>query len=179
MRRLALVTALLVAFCAQLAAAPDIGGTPERVVFLGPASPVVLYAGRSTKALLEFRVGAAYHINSNTPKSELLIPTQLQLTPLPEVAIGKLTYPAGLDATFPFAPTETLNVYAGKFMITAVLNAASKTAPGNYKVHGSLKFQACDDRACYPPKQLPIDFEVTVKKSTSDDKPKVKNQLGN
>ena len=173
MRRAAIIVPLLLLSCAAMSAAPDIGGTvPERVVFVGPAAPVAVYAGRSGKALLEFRVGPTYHINSNTPRSELLIPTTLMLTPPAELSVGKVTYPAGLDANFPFAPTETLNVYSGRFMVSTTVTASPKTVPGTYKMHGVLRYQACDDRACYPPKQLPVEFDVTVKKSTIVDSPK-------
>jgi len=27
---------------------------------------------------------------------------------------------------------------------------------GKYVVRGTLKYQACDNSACYPPKQLPV-----------------------
>jgi hypothetical protein len=34
-------------------------------------------------------------------------------------------------------------------------------------VHGELQYQACNDRACFPPKKLPVEFEVTVLKSSA------------
>ena len=162
MRRIAI---LLIALCCSAAAAPDIGGVPEQVVFLGITAPVSISAGLSEKVALEFRVGPTYHINSNTPKSELLIPTRLLLSPPKELAVSKIQYPAGLDASFPFAPTETLNVYAGRFAITAVVSAPRTTPAGTYHLRGTLRYQACDNRACYPPKQLPVEFEVKVLRS--------------
>lgn len=159
------VAILLLALCGPAAAAPDIGGMPEQVVFLGIVAPVNISAGFSQKVVLEFRVGPTYHINSNLPKSDLLVPTRLLLSPPKELAVSKIQYPAGLDASFPFAPTETLNVYAGRFAITAVVNAPRTTAAGTYRMQGTLRYQACDNRACYPPKQLPVEFEVKVQKS--------------
>ncbi|MBZ5647985.1 MAG: disulfide bond formation protein DsbC [Acidobacteriia bacterium] len=148
------------------AAAPDITGVPEHVVFLGPTAPVRVSAGHSSKVALEFRVSPTFHINSNTPKSELLIPTQLLLSPPSDTAIGQIRYPPGVDANFAFAPTETLSVYAGRFVITAVVSAARTAVPGKYRVHGTLKYQACDNRACYPPRQLPVEFDVNIQKSS-------------
>ena len=29
-------------------------------------------------------------------------------------------------------------------------------------IRGELKYQACDNAACYPPKKLPVQFEVKV-----------------
>jgi hypothetical protein len=39
--------------------------------------------------------------------------------------------------------------------------------PGKYAIHGELKYQACDNAACYPPKKLPIGFDVKVLKNAS------------
>jgi hypothetical protein len=36
--------------------------------------------------------------------------------------------------------------------------------PAKYAIHGFLKYQACDSAACYPPKQLPVSFEVKILK---------------
>jgi hypothetical protein len=36
--------------------------------------------------------------------------------------------------------------------------------PGKYAFHGTLRYQACDNAACYPPKTTPVDFEVKVEK---------------
>jgi hypothetical protein len=33
---------------------------------------------------------------------------------------------------------------------------------GNYRIHGELKYQACDNSACYPPKSIPVNFDVQV-----------------
>jgi hypothetical protein len=36
---------------------------------------------------------------------------------------------------------------------------------GKYVVRGTLKYQACDNSACYPPKQLPVSFDVKIAKA--------------
>jgi hypothetical protein len=95
----------------------------------------------------------------------LLIPTALSVSPPTDIAVVKLTYPAGDDRSFPFAPGEKLNVYTGDFSVSAVVRPARTTPVGRYRVHGFLKYQACDDRACYPPGQLPVAFDVKVAKA--------------
>ena len=42
---------------------------------------VQVKAGGSTTLELDFRIGSEFHINSNKPQSELLIPTVLKLSP--------------------------------------------------------------------------------------------------
>ncbi len=64
--------------------------------------------------------------------------------------------------SFPFAPDESLSVYSGDFTVTAVVAAPTKATKGNYPVTGELRFQACDRSACYPPRSIPVKFEVAV-----------------
>ena len=64
--------------------------------------------------------------------------------------------------SFPFAPDEKLSVYSGDFAITAVVKTPPKAASGSYPVTGELRFQACDRSACYPPRSIPVKFDVTV-----------------
>jgi len=44
------------------------------------------------------------------------------------------------------------------------VSATRSASPGKYKVHGQLKYQACNDRSCFPPKLAPVEFEVSVLK---------------
>ena len=136
----------------------------QRVAF-APVAPVRVAAGKSATVELPFRVTRGYHINSHTPTSELLIATVLSVKPPTDIVIAKLTYPDGEDRSFPFSPADKLNVYTGDFTVTGLVRAVRTTPPGTYRVRGILKYQACDDRACYPPGQLPVAFDVKITKA--------------
>jgi hypothetical protein len=129
---------------------------------MAPVGKVQVRAGGTANVELDFRIGSEFHINSNKPKSDLLIPTALKLNATEPVSVAGLKYPAGQDTSFPFAPNEKLSVYSGDFTITAVVKASAKAASGNYPVAGELRFQACDRSACYPPRSIPVKFEVAV-----------------
>jgi hypothetical protein len=133
-------------------------------VVMAPANKVQLRAGTSKVVNLDFRVGSEYHINSHTPKSPLLIPTVLKVEPQAPLTLGDVKYPAGQDMSFSFSGDEKLNVYSGDFSIDAPVKAPANAAPGTYPVKGTLRFQACDHSACYPPRNLPVEFQVTVVK---------------
>jgi hypothetical protein len=152
-----------------LLAAPLIGQEPEgsRVpsVTMLPAPVISVHRGSVGTAELRFRVGAGFHVNSNTPTEEYLIPTTLQLDAPTDIIIGRVTYPAGDLESFPFAPDQKLSVYSGEFSLSVVVRALSSVLPGPYAVHGQLKYQACDNAACYPPKRLPVEFNVKVVKA--------------
>ena len=133
-------------------------------VIMAPMGKVQVKAGGSKALSLDFRVGSEFHINSHTPKSPLLIPTVLKLTPPDQLTLADTKYPAGQDMSFPFSPDEKLSVYSGDFSIDTVLKAAANTSAGTYPVKGELRFQACDHSACYPPRSIPVEFQVTVVK---------------
>lgn len=133
-------------------------------VILAPVGNVQVRAGASKEVSLDFRIGSEFHINSHTPKSPLLIPTALKLVAPEQVTVADVKYPAGQDMTFAFSPDEKLSVYSGDFSINAVLKAPASVPAGTYPVKGELRFQACDHSACYPPKTIPVQFQVTVVK---------------
>jgi DsbC/DsbD-like thiol-disulfide interchange protein len=115
-------------------------------------------AGKRSVLELHFRVVDGFHVNSHTPKSELLIPTQITLQPAAGVKAEAVQYPAGTSYSFSFDPTEKLDVYSGAFTVKLPVMADA----GTHTVDGTLRYQACDHAACYPPRSLPIQVIFTA-----------------
>ncbi len=139
-------------------------GDKQPYVTLAPVGNVQIRAGATTSVEMDFRIGSGFHINSHQPEADYLIPTALKLNAPEQVTVADLKYPAGEEMTFPFSPNEKLSVYSGDFSINAVLKAPANAAAGSYPVKGELRFQACDHSACYPPRSIPVQFQVTVVK---------------
>lgn len=123
------------------------------------AEPQSVTAGKRGELELHFRVAPGYHVNSHTPKSELLIPTELKLEPEAGVSAGKMEYPAGTAYRFPTEPGEALDVYTGAFNVKVPVEAKA----GEHTLTGMLRYQACDKAACYPPRSLPVQVLFTAK----------------
>ena len=139
-------------------------GGKQPSVIMAPVGTLQMRAGGTSKVELDFRIGSDFHINSHTPKSELLIPTVLKFGPQEPLAVADVKYPAGEEMAFAFSPNEKLSVYSGDFSIDAILKAPANAAAGTYPVKGELRFQACDHSACYPPHSIPVEFQITVVK---------------
>jgi hypothetical protein len=131
-------------------------------VELVTTGPIAISKYSPTKFSLTFRVAPGFHVNSHTPHSENLIPTSLKLDPPQDIVAGRITYPAGQDLSFEFSPDEKLNVYEGDFTIAGLFTTTNTVNIGTYKLRGTLSYQACDNRQCFPPKQTPIDLDVRV-----------------
>jgi Disulphide bond corrector protein DsbC len=130
-----------------------------------PAPVFNVTRGKANSIELEFRVNSGFHINSNKPNSEYLIPTTLKLDTPTDLVVGKITYPPGEDLSLAFAPNEKLSVYTGDFKLELQVRPLSNVLPTKYEFHGNLRYQACDNAQCFPPKQLPVRFEVKVVKA--------------
>ncbi len=155
---------LAVLFAAPLLA-QDPPGKKTPSVTLSPPGVATIIRGKATEVELRFHVSSGFHINSNTPAAEYLIPTVLKLDVPTDIVVGKITYPPGSQMSFAFAPDEKLSVYSGEFDLSVQVRPLSSVLPSKYEIRGRLRYQACDNAACYPPKQLPVDFEVKVIKA--------------
>ena len=162
MNRILAATLLLLS---ALAFAQDFPTLKGPAVSMAPAPVITVQQGKSGTVPLAFRVIRGFHINSNKPKSEFLIPTALKVDATTDIVIGRVTYPEGKDMSFAFAPDEKLNVYSGDFQLGVMVRPLRSVQPGKYMVRANLKYQACDNAACYPPKQLPVNFEVRISKA--------------
>src|ERR1700736_557546 len=139
-----------------------IPGRKTPSVSMSPAPIVTVTRGKPNTVNLRFHVGSGFHVNSNKPKSEFLIPTALKLNAPTDIVIGRVNYPSGEEMSFAFAPEDKLSVYSGEFPVVVEVRPLAEVIPAKYMIRGELKYQACDNAACYPPKKLPVQFEVKV-----------------
>lgn len=154
----------LIALLSQAVLSAQDFGSKAPSVSMSPVPLTSIHAGKPSQVELRFHVAPGFHINSNTPKSEFLIPTVLKLDPPTDIMIGKVTYPKGEELSFPFAPDEKLSVYSGTFAVGVQVRPLHDVVPIKYMIRGTLRYQACDKAACYPPKNLPLQFEVKITK---------------
>ena len=164
---------LLVVLCSMLLGILDLRAqdlNPRKAPSVTMVDPGItsVVRGKAGNIDLFFRVSSGFHVNSNKPHSEFLIPTTLRLTAPTDVVIGVVNYPVGVERSFPFAPQDKMSVYGSQFAINFAVRPLASVIPGKYAVHGVLKYQACDDATCYPPKQIPVNFLVKVVKGTSE-----------
>ena len=101
------------------------------------------------------------HVNSNRPSSEFAIPTIVKISAA-GAKVGGVSYPRGRNRKLSFSE-DTINVYEGRVVFT--FNVA---VPVNYKgntvnVRVVVRYQACTDEVCYPPKSKDITLTARVR----------------
>jgi hypothetical protein len=128
------------------------------VVYLYPEQ-VTVPAGTPTRVALHFRIAPGLHINSHTPSEDELIPTTLSIPEGSDVHLDGAVYPPGEAFRLPIAPKTKLSVYTGEFIIQARIVAAA----GDHLVEAQLRYQACDNNACMPPRTITTPIDVIGK----------------
>ena len=107
-------------------------------------------------------VKPGYHVNSNTPSEDNLIPLKLTWTSTGALEAGAVTYPKASLEKYEFTETP-LSVYTGNFDLVAHFKVAANAPAGPGAAVGKLRYQACSDRACYPPKTVEITVPYQVR----------------
>jgi DsbC/DsbD-like thiol-disulfide interchange protein len=109
-------------------------------------------------------VKEGYHVNSNKPSGDYLIPLKLTWTATGALEAGEITYPKPLLEKFEFSdkPEVPLSVYMGKIDLMAKFKVAANAPAGPGVASGKLRYQACSNKACYPPKTVDISVPYQV-----------------
>ncbi|MEO8041610.1 MAG: protein-disulfide reductase DsbD domain-containing protein [Acidobacteriota bacterium] len=106
--------------------------------------------GSKARGNVVMSIPGGLHVNSNRPLSEYAIPTVVTIRGA-GVRVSGATYPRGRNRKFQFSENQ-INVYEGRvnfpFTVTVPANFRGKTI----RVTAAVRYQACTDEVCYPPK---------------------------
>lgn len=111
-----------------------------------------------SKLVVQLRPG--YHCNSNTPSDEYLIPLRLSWGSGAIAAAG-IAYPLPKTEKYEFS-AKPLSVYSGAFEIVTRFKAGADAPLGAGKLTGKLRYQACTDRLCLPPRSIEVTLPFEV-----------------
>lgn len=128
---------------------------------VGQIDPVSAKRGAAFSEKIPLHLKAGFHCNSNTPADEYLIPLKLTWLAGPAQA-DPVVYPKPQLENYPFSQ-KPVSVFSGTFVLETKFRLPADAKPGAATINGKLRYQACNDRECLPPKtlevQIPIDIE--------------------
>jgi hypothetical protein len=127
-----------------------------------PPRKVVAKPGATVDSVLPLDLRPGYHVNSNTPSDEYLIPLRLTWNPGPLEASG-FAFPQARMEKYAFSE-KPLSVFTGDFQIVTHFKAPTNAAPGPATLTGKLRYQACNNSMCLPPKTLDVTQQVEIVK---------------
>jgi hypothetical protein len=90
------------------------------------------------------------HAQSSKPLDKFLVATKLDVETPAGMKVGPISYPRAVMRNLKFSKTA-VSVYEGKAVIRFNVTVPANYSGGSGEIKGKLRFQACNDDACFPP----------------------------
>src|SRR4051794_20663738 len=110
--------------------------------------------GSDVRGVVTATIQSGWHINSNKPLDDFVIPTKLSFD---DADLVSAEYPPHTVRSFTFSGGQKLAVFEGTIQIP--FTAKLKTGD---TIHGKLHYQACNDTVCLPPRDAELTIDAKV-----------------
>ena len=130
------------------------------VLSVAPPEKVVAKRGASVSVKTKVILTPGYHCNSNTPSEKYLIPLRLTWEP-GVLETVEIVFPKPHMEKYEFSP-QPLSVFTGDFELVTKFKVAANARTGPGMALGKLRYQACNNDSCLPPKTVEIKLPVVV-----------------
>lgn len=116
----------------------------------GSVTPDRIKRARSAKGTVVMEIPSGLHVQSNKPLDKYLVPTKLDIDAPQGVRVGGIIYPRPLMRKLKFSKNQVA-VYEGRATIRFNVTVPASFNGNSAELKGRLRFQACNDEACFPP----------------------------
>src|SRR5215213_11963839 len=154
MKRSVFFAILFVSFC--LFAADDV---PAQTVS-GSIGNGSVARGAKARGNIVMTIPGGLHVNSSRPSSEYAIPTVVSVRGS-GVKVSGVTYPRGRNRQFQFSQSP-INVYEGRVNFPFTVTVLPGFKGSSVRVTATVKYQACTDEVCYPPRTKSVTMTARV-----------------
>ncbi|NJD23231.1 MAG: DUF255 domain-containing protein [Melioribacter sp.] len=146
---------------------------PQLVTLKLEKNNIKTAAEKELKITLIASVQSGWHINSNKPNDEYLIPTKISSSNK-SFPLVNIVFPVPEERKLAVSD-KPVSVFEGesKFILTFKIDKA--IANGKYKIPIEFSYQGCNDQTCMPPTDTVVELVIEVTDGISD----VKSELGN
>lgn len=127
----------------------------------GSVSPDKTRRGRSVRGHVVMEIPAGLHVQSNKPLDKFLIPTKLEVEAPQGVRVSAPVYPRAILRNLKFSKGKVA-VYEGRAVIRFNATIPASFGENSAELKGRLRFQACNDDACFPPVTREVKMWVNV-----------------
>jgi DsbC/DsbD-like thiol-disulfide interchange protein len=116
----------------------------------GSLTPDKTKKGRTIKGSVVMEIPSGLHVQSNKPLDKFLIPTKLDLETPSGLRVGPISYPRAVMRNLKFSK-GAVAVYEGRATMRFSVMVPANYNGGSGAIKGKVRFQACNDDACFAP----------------------------
>lgn len=120
-----------------------------------------LQAGKSNRISIELTIKEPWHVNSDKPAEDYLIPTLINFDQNETVTFGRISYPKPEIKTFEFSDNP-LAVYEGTVYAFTTVTIPPDYPEETVKISGNVSYQACNDQSCLAPDEIAFSAEFPI-----------------
>lgn len=127
--------------------------------------PPDMKPGSEGKFFLKVEIPDIGHIQSHATSDPFLVPAELILDSVDDVAFGQVQYPApSEEKVFDWVwMKRILRVYSGTITLVVPFTLSSHAAAGVRKVQAHFRYQGCTASDCLPPNSQTVRAEIRVR----------------
>ena len=129
--------------------------------FSGSIGNGTITRGGSSRGTIVMDIPGGLHVNSNRPNSEYAVATVVRVSGT-GAKVGGISYPRGKSRRFQFSE-DSINVYEGRTVFNFNVNVPANFKGNTVKVRAVVRYQACTDEVCYPPKNKEITLTARIR----------------
>jgi thiol:disulfide interchange protein DsbD len=123
--------------------------------------------GKGIRVALQLDIKRGWHINAHKPLDTSLVPTEVIVKTDPQFSLEKIHYPQPKRKKFDFVQGE-LMIYEGTVAIFIDLGVSAEAGPGEGRISGKIKYQACDNRSCLLPMEEAFSASISITKDPAE-----------
>jgi hypothetical protein len=127
--------------------------------------PPDMKPGREGKFFLKIDIPDVGHIQSHATSDPFLVPAELILDFVNDVAFGQVQYPPPTEEkVFDWVwMKRVLRVYSGTITLAVPFTLSSDAAAGVRKIQARFRYQGCTASDCLPPNSQTVEAEMRVR----------------
>ncbi len=127
---------------------------------IAPPERLSIKRGATAELKLRASLQPGYHVNSNAPNDEFLIPLKLTWAKEP-IETEQVVFPKPQLEHYAFSE-KPVSVFSGNFEIVTRFKAPGSARPGFQVVTGKLRYQACNNKECLQPRSMDVRFTADI-----------------
>ncbi len=145
---------------AFLASSPYLSAQTSALLTVAPPRKTAAKRNETVEVRLSAHVQQGYHVNSNAPNEDYLVPLRLKWEPGPLTAAG-IVFPKPEQKNYSFS-AKPVSVFTGEFPIVVRFKVAADAPGGPGVLIGKLRYQACSEDTCYRPAtaEIRLPYEI-------------------
>ncbi len=133
------------------------------VTAIARVAPENIHVGEKATVAVDLKIAEGWHINSNEPGQDFLIPTTVEFELRDGLSVLGVDYPEPVVKRLKLGGSKLLKLYEGDVRIEAQILYDRRIRDDRICV-ALLRYQACNDTLCLRPTllRIPLDLRVSV-----------------